>query len=66
MRANNLMIVQGGGPTTVFNASLSSVIAEGLCHPGIGRVFGSKSGVEGIIKGDVLDLSQMSASELFV
>ena len=66
MRAENLMIVQGGGPTTVFNASLSGIIAEGLCQGGIGRILGAKSGTEGLTQGNVIDLSQMTSDELRV
>jgi 6-phosphofructokinase len=66
MRADNLMIVQGGGPTTVFNASLSSVIEEGLCQRGIGRILGARSGTEGLTQGNVVDLSQMTSDELRV
>lgn len=66
MRADNLMIVQGGGPTTVFNASLSSVIEEGVCQRGIGRILGARSGTEGLTQGNVVDLSQMTSDELRV
>jgi 6-phosphofructokinase len=64
MRADNLMIVQGGGPTTVFNASLSSVIEEGVCQRGIGRILGARSGTEGLTQGNVVDLSQMTSDDL--
>jgi ATP-dependent phosphofructokinase / diphosphate-dependent phosphofructokinase len=64
MKADNLMIVQGGGPTAVFNASLSSVIEEGVCQRGIGRILGARSGTEGLTQGNVVDLSQMSSDEL--
>jgi ATP-dependent phosphofructokinase / diphosphate-dependent phosphofructokinase len=64
MKADNLMIVQGGGPTTVFNASLASVIEEGVCQRGIGRILGARSGTEGLTQGNVVDLSRMSSDEL--
>lgn len=66
MRADNLMIVQGGGPTTVFNASLSSVIEEGVCQRGIRRILGARSGTEGLTQGNVVDLSQLTSDELRV
>src|SRR6185437_10516714 len=66
MRAENLMVVQGGGPTAVFNASLSSVIAEGICQTRIGSVFGARLGVKGLAQGDVVDLSRMTSVELQV
>jgi len=64
MSAKNLMIVQGGGPTAVFNASLSSAIAEAINQPEIGRVLGARLGVRGLVQGDVVDLSLMTSEEL--
>ena len=53
MVVENLMIVQGGGPTAVFNASLASVITEALAHPRIGKIFGARSGMKGLAEGEV-------------
>ncbi len=64
MSVGNLMIVQGGGPTAVFNASLSSSISEATGQPAIGRVFGSRYGMQGLVKGDFVELDQMTADEL--
>ena len=64
MGAGNLMIVQGGGPTPVFNASLSSAIVEGVCQTKIGRVFGARFGMQGLVNGDTIELGQMTAAEL--
>ncbi len=36
MSAENLLIVQGGGPTPVLNATLASILDEALETPGIG------------------------------
>jgi 6-phosphofructokinase 1 len=66
MNAENLMIVQGGGPTAVFNASLSSVIAEGISQHKIGKILGAKLGVKGLVQGDVVDLGQMTPDQLRV
>jgi len=64
MRAGNLMIVQGGGPTAVFNAGLASVIAEAAREPGMGKIFGARSGTKGLVEGDVTELTALSAEEL--
>jgi len=64
MGAGNLMIVQGGGPTPVFNASLSSAIAEAATQPGMGRIYGARYGMKGLVNGDVAELGQMTAAEL--
>jgi ATP-dependent phosphofructokinase / diphosphate-dependent phosphofructokinase len=64
MGGGNLMIVQGGGPTAVFNASLASAIAEAKCQAGTKRVFGARYGVRGLVNGDTIELTQTTASEL--
>jgi len=64
MKSGNLMIVQSGGPTAVFNASLSSAIAEASLCAGFGKVFGARSGALGLAQGDFVDLSRMTAGQL--
>jgi 6-phosphofructokinase 1 len=64
MGVGNLMIVQGGGPTAVFNVSLSSAISEGVSQPGVGRVFGARYGMRGLVQDDIVELGQMTAGEL--
>lgn len=64
MPQSNLMIVQGGGPTAVFNTSLAAIIAEAQRQPSIGSIFGARFGVRGLIAGDIADLTALSASNL--
>ena len=64
MGAGNLMIVQGGGPTAVFNASLSSAILEATSQPAMGRIYGARYGMKGLVHGDIVELGQMTAGEL--
>ncbi len=64
MAARNLMIVQGGGPTTVFNASLASAIEEATRPGGFSHVWGARSGTFGLSQGDVIDLNGLSQSHL--
>jgi len=64
MSAENLMIVQGGGPTPVFNASLASIVAEGIQQPRIGKIFGARWGMKGLSQGDVVELGGMTPGEL--
>jgi len=65
MSVENLMVVQGGGPTPVFNTSLASIIEEALSQPRIGRIFGARSGMKGLSSGDTLDLSRLSSADIF-
>ncbi len=64
MAAGNLMVVQGGGPTAVFNASLASILEEAPQHPRIGKVYGARSGMKGLSSGQTVDLSRLSSSEV--
>ena len=64
MGVGNLMIVQGGGPTAVFNTSLSSAISEAVSQQGAGRVFGARYGMRGLVEGDIVELGQMTANDL--
>ena len=64
MGVGNLMIVQGGGPTAVFNTSLSSAISEAVSQQGAGRVFGARYGMQGLVQDDIVELGQMTANDL--
>ncbi len=64
MNAENLLVVQCGGPTPVLNATLSSILDESYRTTKIGRTFGAISGIGGLTRGDLVDLSDVSAQEL--
>lgn len=64
MPHSNLMIVQGGGPTAVFNVSLAEIIAEAQKQPSISRIFGSRYGIRGLIDERIVDLSDVTPTEL--
>lgn len=55
----NLIVGQSGGPTAVINSSLYGVVSEGLARTEqIGHVYGMVNGIEGFLKGTVLDFAQ--------
>jgi len=60
----NLLVLQGGGPTPVVNASLFGVIDQARRSEKISGMFGARFGIEGAIKGDLVDLSALSGGEL--
>jgi 6-phosphofructokinase 1 len=64
MPKSNLMIVQGGGPTAVFNTSLAEIIAEAQKQPTITGIFGARFGIRGLIEDNVIELSAVRATEL--
>lgn len=59
MSQSNLMIVQGGGPTAVFNTSLAAIIDEAQKSPGIRRILGARFGVQGLIRDDIAELTDL-------
>jgi 6-phosphofructokinase len=69
--SGNAVIGQSGGPTAVINQSLAGVIEglrAGLGDSGtIGRIFGMRHGVRGLVKADsdgLADLTGMQAARL--
>ncbi|MGH9621940.1 MAG: diphosphate--fructose-6-phosphate 1-phosphotransferase [Bryobacteraceae bacterium] len=64
MQRFNLMVVQGGGPTQVLNATLAAVIEEALATGSFERVLGARGGTKGLAEGDIADLTRLPASEL--
>jgi 6-phosphofructokinase 1 len=58
------MVVQGGGPTAVFNTSLAAVIAEAQEQPEIARIYGARFGIKGLICPDVVDLTDLKPARL--
>ncbi len=55
----NILIAQSGGPTCAINASLVGVFGQALKTPEIDAVFGSRCGIEGVIKDELLDLKRV-------
>ena len=53
----NVLVVHGGGPTAVMNASLYGVLEETGKQRLEGKVYGAMGGCEGILKERFLDLS---------
>ena len=57
------MIVQGGGPTAVFNRTLAAAIAEAQTAS-VQRIVGARHGVQGLVQGNFVDLSDLSEDHL--
>ncbi len=58
MLPGNAIIGQSGGPTAVINASLCGIIQACLSQKAIRKTLGMRYGIEGFIKGDVIDLGR--------
>ncbi len=62
MTERNLLVVQGGGPTQVLNATLAAIVEEAQGQ--FQRILGARSGIKGLVAGGEVDLSQLSAADL--
>lgn len=55
----NLLVVHGGGPTAVLNASLYGVIRQAKECPEIEKIYGAIGGSEAILTENFLDMSKL-------
>ena len=63
MAEDNLLVVHGGGPSPVLNASLFGVIEEaGKNH--IPHIYGAKGGCEGILKEEFWELEKLNGQDM--
>jgi len=54
-----LLVGQSGGPTAVVNSTLVGVIETALRQPAVTRVLGMRHGVEGLLRGEIVDLGRI-------
>lgn len=60
----NLLYIQSGGPTAVINSSLYGAIKEAMLHEEIGEIYGSRYGIEGLIKGEIIDIRKEDPEQI--
>ncbi len=60
----NLVVGQSGNLSAVFNTCLHGVIQEAKQHPDIQNIYGMMGGVQGLLKGDLIDLGQQKPATL--
>jgi 6-phosphofructokinase 1 len=58
------MILQGGGPTAVFNTTLAAAIEKAQSSRAFRKVYGARFGAAGLARGEVCELSCLSGAEL--
>ncbi|MFP5233779.1 MAG: diphosphate--fructose-6-phosphate 1-phosphotransferase [Acidobacteriota bacterium] len=66
MMERNILVVQAGGPTQVLNATLASIVEEARGSGAFLRILGARSAMRGLAKGQVADLTGLSAQDLRV
>lgn len=64
MTKGNLLFAQSGGPTAVINASACGVIRTALAHADIDRVLCARYGIDGVLKQDFVDASQLDTEQI--
>ena len=55
----NILIAHGGGPTAVINCSLQGAVETARTLRFGGRIYAARFGAEGILAGDLIDLSDV-------
>ena len=60
----NLLVVHGGGPTAVLNASLYGVIREAQKNPDIKKIYGAIGGSEAILTENFLDMGKLEDEKI--
>lgn len=60
----NLILIHGGGPTAVINASLYGAIAQAKRESDVGRIYAAIGGTGGLLRGDVKDITDTPQEEL--
>jgi 6-phosphofructokinase 1 len=58
MLHGNAIIGQSGGPTAVINASLCGLVEACLDQAAVGRTLGMRFGIEGFMRGELIDLGR--------
>ena len=52
----NAIVGQSGGPTAAINATLAGVIFGAMNSESIGRIYGMKNGIEGLLDDNIIEL----------
>ena len=60
MNKANLIIGQSGGCTAVINQTLVGVIEEAKKQKNIGKVFGMRNGIVGLLENKIIDLTKLN------
>ena len=64
MNKGNLLLAQSGGATAVINASAVGVIRQAIASKAFDKVLCAHFGINGILKEDFYDVSDISETEL--
>lgn len=60
----NILVAHGGGPTAVINTSLQGVVEAARESGKVDKIYAARFGAEGILKGDLIDLTDVPAATI--
>ncbi|MEY8386215.1 diphosphate--fructose-6-phosphate 1-phosphotransferase [Oscillospiraceae bacterium 38-13] len=60
----NILVAHGGGPTAVINCSLQGVVEAARASGKVDKIYAARFGAEGILAGDLIDLTDVSPSAI--
>ena len=60
----NILVAHGGGPTPVINSSLQGVVEAARASGKVDKIYAARFGAEGILKGDLIDLTDVPSSTI--
>ncbi len=61
---SSLVVAQAGGPTAVINASLAGVVEAAQASGRFARIWGLVHGLEGALRGEMVDLTDLTSAQL--
>jgi len=64
VKPRNLIVAQSGGPSPVINNSLRGLVETARDLPEIGTIYAGWHGIEGVLKEELLNLSEQPAEEI--
>ena len=64
MKRRNLLVVQGGGPTPMLNASLTAIVRQAQASGEFEQIWGAPSGLKGLLNGEAINLGRLSTADL--
>jgi len=63
MADKNMLIIQGGGPSAVINASLAGAITHAMASPQVNTIYGAINGLQGLLERRVINISQQITTD---
>jgi len=60
----NVVIAQSGGPTTVINASIQGAIERLIESQKVGKIYGARMGILGVLNEELLDITAQSKEKI--